>query len=236
MTTEGRTAVRKTAAKKEVDLTKTATEAVAEQAIDDELAALRAERDKLLEEKALREETERLRREAEEEAAIVAAVEAAPPRKEREPLRLQSRYRGFHAVQLKPHRRVVHPTLGIIEPVIGVYATFEGKQNLFDSARAQEKYGWDDETTDAVERMLVLNDGFMTDYYPAAMTTIPEHLLALAKTKPPAIRKRCQGFTGWSEEGELVQCKADPRAGSPFCEEHDPEVTKIMHGGGTTVG
>lgn len=231
MTTESKTVARRKAIQKESE-----HEAVAiGNTLDDELAALRDERDKLLEEKRLREETERLRKEAEEDAAIAAAVEAARPRKEREPLRLQSRYRGFHSVQLKPHRRIIHPALGVIEPVIGVYATFEGKQNLFDSAKAQEKHGWDDETTDAVERMLVMGEGFMTDYYPAAMTTVPEHLLLLAKRKPPVTRRRCQGFTGWSPEGELEQCTSDPRAGSMFCEDHDPEVTKIVHGAGTTV-
>lgn len=205
----------------------TATPAVEAESEFDEL---KRELEILRAEKALREEAARLKAEAEE-----AEAEARRNRGPREPLRLQSRYTGFHSIQLVPHTRKIHATLGIVEPVPGVYATFEGKQRLFDSARAQEKFGWDDDTTDAVERMLVLNDGFMTDYFPAPMSTVPEHLLAIAKTKPPTLRKKCQGF-GFNSEGDLEQCAAEPMAGDLFCEEHTPDATRILHGGGTTRG
>jgi hypothetical protein len=220
------TTAKKTAATKE-------TSETVEKATN-ELELLRAQVARLEEEKALRDRERALKEAAEEEARLLEAVGKAGPRKERKPLRLQSRYRGYHAVQLKPHRRVIHPTLGIIEPVLGVYAEFGGPQRLFDSEVAQEKNDWDDDTTDAVERMLVMNDGFMSDYYPAPMSEVPEHLLALAKRKPPAMRKRCQGF-GF-KDGVLDQCPAEPQAGSIFCKEHDPDVTRILHGAGTTTG
>lgn len=214
---------------------KTTTKAeVSAEAPKDELQELRDKVMRLEEEKALRDRQRELEEAEREEAAILEAVDATKERKVREPLRLQSRYRGSHSVQLRPHRRVIHPTLGIIEPVQGVYAEFTGPLRVFDSTYSQEKYGWDDDTTDAVERMLVMSDGFMSDYYPAPMSTVPDHLLELAKRKPPQLRKKCQALGFF--DGDFRQCDKEPNAGSIFCTDHDPEVTRISHGAGTTTG
>jgi hypothetical protein len=148
-------------------------------------------------------------------------------------LRLQSKYRN-HVFQIRNTRRIFHPTLSMVEPVPGLFARFTGPQRIFDSERAQEEFGWTDAERDQVERKLVTNDAFMTDYYPAPMSTIPEHLLEIAKRKPPKSVKKCFGF-GFVE-GQLTQCSKQATAGSDYCPEHDPDVTRIMTGGGSTVG
>jgi hypothetical protein len=148
-------------------------------------------------------------------------------------LRLQSKYRN-HVFQIRNTRRIFHPTLSMVEPVPGLFARFTGPQRIFDSEVAQEELGWTDAERDQVERKLVTDNAFMTDYYPAPMSTVPEHLLALAKRKPPTRIKKCFGF-GFVE-GQLTQCSKQATAGSDYCPEHDPDVTRIMTGGGTTVG
>jgi hypothetical protein len=161
------------------------------------------------------------------------AVDATTPKTKMPPLRLQSKYRN-HVFQIRNTRRIFHPTLSMVEPVPGLFARFVGPQRIFDSELAQEAQGWTDAERDQVERKLVTDDAFMTDYYPAPMSTIPEHLLEIAKRKPPTKVKKCFGF-GFVE-GQLTQCTKQASAGSDYCPEHDPDVTRIMQGGGTTVG
>ena len=161
------------------------------------------------------------------------AVDEGPSKPKMPPLRLQSKYRN-HVFQIRNTRRIFHPTLSMVEPVPGLFARFVGPQRIFDSELAQEAQGWTDAERDQVERKLVTDDAFMTDYYPAPMSTVPEHLLAIAKRKPPKRVKVCFGF-GFVE-GQLTQCKNQATAGSDYCPEHDPDVTRIMTGGGTTVG
>ncbi len=151
---------------------------------------------------------------------------------EKPTLRLQSKYRN-HTVQIKPTRRVFHAELGMVEAIPGVFAKFEGPQRIFDSARSAEVYEWDDITRDLVERKLVTADGFMSDYYPAPLSQLPEHLMDIARVKPKAKRLTCQAF-GFVD-GDLKQCPKDATAGRQFCDEHDPDVTRISRTG-TTVG
>jgi hypothetical protein len=147
--------------------------------------------------------------------------------KKREPLRLQSKYRN-HTVMVRPTTRKYYPEMGLIEPVPGLFAKFEGPARSFDSELAQQTFGWTDEERDQVERKLVQHTGFMTDYFPAAMSTIPEHLLEFARNKPPASIRHCQAF-GWSD-GVLVQCSKEALPGIDYCVEHDPDTTKIVQG------
>jgi hypothetical protein len=199
------------------------------------LADAAADQDAVIE--SLRKEIETLRLQA-ELAVMKAGSEEAPestPEPARTPtatLRLQSRFRN-HAVQIVATRRVFHVGGGV-EPVPGVAARFVGPQRIFDSVAAAKEWGWSEETRDKVERALVSKPEFMTDYFPAPMSPLPEHLLAFARVRPPELRKKCEAF-GYDERGNLTQCVAEHQAGSRFCYEHDPERDRILKGGGTTL-
>lgn len=162
--------------------------------------------------------------------ATEAVAEA--PAKKMPPLRLQSKFKK-HRIMIKPTRRIFHPTLGI-EVIPGISVLFEGPQRIFDSEYAQEKYGWDDETRDMIERKLVKHKGFMGDYYPAPLSTVPEHLTEIARIRPPAAKRYCDEFA-WVE-GTLKQCPNEAMAGNRKCHVHDPDRQRITHGGGTTIG
>lgn len=178
---------------------------------------------------------------AELEALLAAGATTLPagteveevPRKERPTLRLQSKYRN-HTYMIKPPRRIFHQGLGI-EPVPGVFVKFEGPQRIFDSVHAAETYGWDEETREQVEKKLVQDPAFMVDFYPAPLSTLPDELLELARTKPPVARRLCQAF-GYDNQGTFSQCPKDAAAGQLWCDDHDPDVTRIKRGGGTTAG
>lgn len=152
-----------------------------------------------------------------------------------EPLRLQTRYSGVHTVMIRPTTRRFYPEFGTIETTPGLFAKFDGPNRAFDSVRAQQINGWSDAEREAVEKKLVSHDGFMTDYFPAALTTIPERLEPYARVKGPVKRKYCQAF-GWNDEGKLEQCSIDPLPGGDYCATHDPNTTVIKKGLGTTAG
>jgi hypothetical protein len=166
----------------------------------------------------------------EEDEAEFEAVAEAPAKMP--PLRLQSKFKDLR-IMIQPTRRIFHPTLGI-EVIPGVSVAFEGPQRIFDSEYAQQKYGWDDALRDRIERKLVAHKGFMGDYYPAPLSVVPDHLLEIARVKPPTKKRYCDEFA-WVE-GELKQCPNEVNPGSPKCLTHDPNRSRILHGGGTTIG
>jgi len=160
-------------------------------------------------------------------------VDPAREESQMPPLRLQSRYRG-HTIQVEATRRVFHVGGGVT-PVPGVPVRFAGPQRIFDSSAAQKELGWSDELRDRVERMLVTKPEFMVDYFPAPMSPIPEHLNAIAIRKPPERQQFCQSFS-YDEHGDFVQCGKPAMGGQKYCKEHDPDKTRIITGGGTTLG
>ncbi len=163
------------------------------------------------------------------EEPIEAPVEEIKPL---ETLRLQSKY-TTHTVSIIPTTRRVHATLGIVEPVPGLFAQFTGPQRIFDSVAEQKKWGWTDEQREVIEKRLVERDEYMVDYFPAPLSPVPDRLKPFTRVKEAPKTKICMAF-GYVE-GSLVQCGKPATAGRDFCQEHDPDVTRISKGG-TTVG
>ena len=187
-----------------------------------------------------------LKREAEASVALDGETQSIGPAgetygesseassEEVEPLRLQSRYSLRHTVWVVPPRRVYHPIAGTIEPIPGLAAQFKGAQRLFDSVAEQKEWGWTDEQRELVERKLLQGPGYRSDYYPAPLSPVPARLKEFDPMKEKVRDKLCTAF-GY-HDGKLVQCQMPATAGRDWCAEHDPDTTRIIRGGGTTVG
>jgi len=169
----------------------------------------------------------------EEDRPIDPMAEDPPAEEELESLVLQSKFTN-HTISLIPTRRVFHPEAGMIEPVPGLFAQFTGPQRIFDSLVEQAKWGWTDEQRELVEKKLVSNEGYMKDFFPAPLKQIPDRLKSDVRVKEAVKQKFCMAF-GY-QDGNLIQCHNPATAGRDFCVEHDPNVSKIITGGGTTVG
>jgi hypothetical protein len=122
----------------------------------------------------------------------------------------------------------------MIEPVPGLFAQFSGPQRIFDSLAEQAKWGWSDEQRELVEKKLVSNEAYMKDFFPAPLKKIPDRLAGDLRVKEAPKVKFCMAF-GY-QDGNLIQCGKPATAGRDFCVEHDPNVSKIVRGGGTSVG
>ena len=151
-----------------------------------------------------------------------------------ETLRLQSRYSLSHTVSIVPTRRVFDPIHGTIEPKPGLFAQFKGPQRMFDSLAAQREWNWTDDQRETVERKLLENEAYRRDYWPAPLSPIPDRLKQFERIKEAARQKICMAF-GYHDD-QLIQCQKPATVGRSWCEEHDPDTTRILRGGGTTVG
>lgn len=148
-------------------------------------------------------------------------------------MKLQSKYVN-HTFMVKSPTYAITPYGR--ENIPGLIVRFEGPQRIFDSEHAAETLGWTDEERAVVEKKLLANAAFMTDYFPAPGEKLDERAQARipANKLPTEARRRC--LTIGYEQGNLLQCEKEPTAGRDYCQEHDPETTRIKTGGGTTAG
>lgn len=148
-------------------------------------------------------------------------------------MKLQSKFTN-HSFVIKAPTWVITPYGR--DPIPGIIVKFEGPQRLFDSDYKAEELGWDDELKTKIEDKLLKSPSFMVDYFPAPGEKLDERAQARipANKLPTEARRRCL-MIGY-DNGDLLQCNDEPTAGRDYCHEHDPEVTRIKTGGGTTAG
>lgn len=147
------------------------------------------------------------------------------------PIIFQSKWRNANYV-VRPIRRVFYPESGHTELIPGLSAKFEGNQRLFDSEKAQAKYGWADEERERVERHLINHRDWKRGLYLAYGQEIPAKFAPeAAKAKAEAPLARCQFIA--AANGEIVQCEKPAAIGKDFCDQHLPESNTIKK---STVG
>jgi hypothetical protein len=120
---------------------------------------------------------------------------------------------------VRPTTRIIYPGQGSeLKP--GLRAEFDGQQRIFDSSRAQERYGWTDEERERVENHLLKHKDWGRGLYLAPGEVLSDDKASIARPTK-AVTKRCAFIT--TEGGDITQCKKEATLGKEFCQEHDTD-------------
>lgn len=146
-------------------------------------------------------------------------------------MRFQSKYRS-HKLMFRPSRWGYNPDQ-TRQLVPGIVIVFKGPQRIYDTEEAERLGNWEPGTREQVEEYILRNKNYGQSIYLAAGQELTQEQQDVARVKPKEVRRFCKEI-GFTADGEIAQCSNQPAVGKDYCDEHDPDQTRIKRGLSTT--